>query len=293
MNTYDVVFHITLFTGALWLLIAHVFLDLHFIYDEVFVDLLILFDVIRNARKYTAEDFLQSKSNIASLFTLWLIIIYWIDKSALPVIDVLETFFIFLQALINFCRIVYSTVQTLRCIKRYRNYTVLPQGEQEDETAVEDDDEVVISFESELQHPLVSLIDRAYKNKTSRLFDSDSDGYSLLTIAQRLKGVPKMLLLVETDEHTVGIGISYNFDGGTVQTPSQSFSFHRETDDADWTVVELGKTVATSGIGRFEVHGRSCSMILQEELQSVYFTMRSFQLSADVNRIQIHALDSA
>lgn len=290
MNNYDVVFHVTLFVGAFWLLIAHVGLKLHLIYDEVFVDLLILFDVVRNARKHTAEEFLKSWSNIASLFTLWLIIIYWIVKSALPIVDIFETFLIFLQALINFCRIVYSTVQTWRCIKRYRNYTVLPQ---EDEAAVEDEDEVVISFESDLQHPLASLIDHAYKNKTSRRFDSETDGYSLLTIAQRLKGVPKMLLLVETDEHTIGVGISYNFDGGMVQTPSNAFSFHRETEDADWTVVELGKTVATRGIGRFELHGPSCSMILQEELQSIYFTMRSFQLSADVNRIQIHALDSA
>ena len=103
-NSYDVIFHITLFVSALWLLVAHVFLDLHFIYDEVFVDLLILFDVIRNARKYTAEDFLQSKSNIASLFTLWLIIIYWIVKSALPIVDIFETFLIFLQALHQFRR---------------------------------------------------------------------------------------------------------------------------------------------------------------------------------------------
>jgi hypothetical protein len=101
------------------------------------------------------------------------------------------------------------------------------------------------------------------------------------------------LLGVTTDERTIGVGLSYRFGASFVQTPSRSFSFHRATEDAEWTVLELGKTVATSGRGRFELHGPSCSMILQEELQSVYFTMRSFQLSADVNRIQIHALDSA
>jgi hypothetical protein len=267
-------------------------LKLHFIYDEVFVDLLILFDVIRNARKHTAEDFLQSKSNVASLFTLWLILIYWIAKSALPEIEILETFFIFLQALINFCRIVYSTVQTWRCIKRYRNYTVLPQGE-EDEAAVEDEDEVVISFESDLQHPLATLIDRTMQDKTKRLFDSDSDGFSLVMVGRRLNKVPKMLLVVTTDERTIGFGLSYKFGASFVQTPSQAFSFHRETEDAEWAVLELGKAVATSGRGRFEVHAPKSSLVLQEELQSVYFTMRSFQLSADVNRIQIHALDSA
>ena len=292
MNAYDIAFHITLFCGALWLLVAHVGLGIHLIFDEVAVDLLILFDVIRNARKYTAEDFLQSKSNIASLFTLWLIIIYWIAKSALPVIDVLETFFIFLQALINFCRIVYSTVQTWRCIKRYRNYTVLPQGE-EDEAAVEDDDEVVISFDAELRHPLAALIDRTMNDKTKRLYDSDSDGFSLVMIGQRLKKVPRMLMLVETDKQTIGVGLSYKFGGSFVQTPSEAFSFYRETEEAEWAVQELGKAVATSGRGRFEVHAPKSSLVLQDELQGVYFTFRKLKLDADVTRIQVHALDSA
>ena len=291
MNKYDIIFHITLFISALWLLVAHVCLDLHLIFDEIFVDLLILFDVVRNARKHTPEDFLKSWSNIASLLTLWLIIIYWIARSALPVIDVLETFFIFLQALINFCRIVYSTVQTWRCIKRYRNYTVLPQEAVDDDD--DEDDEVVISFNTELRHPLATLIDRTMKDKTKRLYDSDSDGFSLVMIGQRLKKVPKMLMLVDTNERTIGVGLSYKFGGSFVQTPSEAFSFHRETEDAEWAAQELGKTVATSGLGRFEVHAPKSSLILQEELQSVYFTFRKLKFNADVTRIQIHALDSA
>ena len=289
MNYYEMVFHVTLFFGALWLLLAHVCLNLHLIFDEITVDLLILFDVIRNARKHAPEEFLKSWSNIASLITLWLIIIYWITKSALRAVDIFETLFIFLQALANFCRIVYSTVQACRCIKRYRNYTVLPQGDEEDEV---DDDEVVIVFDS-VRHPLACLIDHTMKDKTRRLFDSDSDGFSLVMVAKRLKKVPRMMLFVDTDEQTIGVGLSYNFGGNAVQTPSDAFSFHRETADAEWAVFEMGKAVATSGIGRFEFHAPKSSFILQEELQLVYFTFGKLKLSADVTRIQIHALDSA
>jgi hypothetical protein len=131
------------------------------------------------------------------------------------------------------------------------------------------------------------------KDKTRRLFDSDSDGFSLVMVSKRLKSTARMMLFVVVNDQTIGVGLSYKFRGNAVQTPSDAFSFHRETADSEWAVFEMENAVATSGIGRFELHGPSVSIVLQEELQSVYFTMRSFQLSGDVTRIQIHALDSA
>mmetsp|Transcript_26127 Transcript_26127/g.62962 ORF Transcript_26127/g.62962 Transcript_26127/m.62962 type:complete len:321 (+) Transcript_26127:89-1051(+) len=92
---------------------------------EVFLDVLILADVTRRARKSAScAKYLENVWNWLDLLTLWIVVVHWIVVIVDPLVQVYSDAWIVLRYSINSARIIYWMIRNYRHL-RHRHYKAL------------------------------------------------------------------------------------------------------------------------------------------------------------------------
>mmetsp|Transcript_28578 Transcript_28578/g.39818 ORF Transcript_28578/g.39818 Transcript_28578/m.39818 type:complete len:264 (-) Transcript_28578:555-1346(-) len=122
---------------------------------EIILDVMIMFDVVRRARKHTCSSYLNNTWNWLDLLTVWIVAVHWIVVIVDPLIQVYSDAWIVLRYSINSARIIYWII---RNVKHYRHeyYKVIP------DTAVGDLEWLPVT-------------DLTEEQATNMLFDDDCD----------------------------------------------------------------------------------------------------------------------
>lgn len=311
---------IAMFLLATWLFTSHFFLRIHLVGDELLMDALILVDLYFEYQKVRdCRLFIQNPLNWPSFLIVWLSILYWITYSALPLMDYLETFFVFAQSTMQIFRVIYSLCKTYMLLKYYRSYHIVPSDEVTlgeprlqvrdsalDFNSSDSDDEVVIDLSllstATLHAPAptkyTSAIQSVLREKPShkRVFSTETMGFSLITIGIKTRLCTMTLWVVYTDHEEFGFAIpNYNFGQQTAQHPSFCYSFYRKHDDGFGSTLflpQLNPSVS-SGTGRFEVHSGPFYILLQDELQSAFYCDQFGQKnkSMEINKIDVYRIE--
>eukprot|EP00470_Lotharella_oceanica_P004924 CAMPEP_0170171052 /NCGR_PEP_ID=MMETSP0040_2-20121228/4114_1 /TAXON_ID=641309 /ORGANISM="Lotharella oceanica, Strain CCMP622" /LENGTH=348 /DNA_ID=CAMNT_0010410847 /DNA_START=75 /DNA_END=1121 /DNA_ORIENTATION=- len=93
---------------------------------EVFLDVLIVCDVVRRARRTTCSTYLQNMWNWLDLLTFWVIAIHWIIVIVNPLVQVYSDAWIVLRYSFNSARVIYWMVRNVFFFK-YEYYKELPR----------------------------------------------------------------------------------------------------------------------------------------------------------------------
>jgi|TARA_B110000914_G_scaffold148522_1_gene130205 hypothetical protein len=312
---------VAMFLLATWLFISHFFLRIHLVGDELLMDALILLDLYFEYKKIRdCRLFIQAPLNWPSFLIVWLSILYWITYSALPLMDYLETFFVFAQSTMQIFRVIYSMCKTYMLLKYYRSYHVVPLdevilGEHKplhsalDFNRSDSDEEVIVDLSllsaTKLQ-PMPKKQDTVHtaviqhilrENPVNkRIFSTETMGFSLVTISIKTRPFTMTLWIIYTDHEQFGFAIpTYQFGQQTAQHPSFCYSFFRNNDDGFGSTLfmpQLNPSVS-SGPGRFEVHAGTFYILLQDELQSAFYSdqLGHANKSMEINQIEIYCME--
>jgi len=93
---------------------------------EVFLDVLIVCDVVRRARKTTCSTYLQNTWNWLDLLTFWVVAIHWIIVIVNPLVQVYSDAWIVLRYSFHSARVIYWMVRNVFFFK-YEYYKELPR----------------------------------------------------------------------------------------------------------------------------------------------------------------------
>jgi len=313
---------VVMFVLSSWLVLAHFYFRLHLVYDEVCMDVLIVFDVAKQARQVGCQIFVSDYRNWPALFAIWLSIMYWAAYTALPLIDYLDTFFLLAQSIMALYRMFYALCRSYFLCNPTKNYAAVSPDEVED-----DDCEIIVDLtrmcpdaETDITHvsediciTLALFAKRCILGaRQNILFDTEENGFSLISIAAKTDCtfIKSTCWIIYTPENIIVIaGRAYNFQGHRVQkletlytgitSREQHSRFHEEKCAHDFNGDISSKLVmhrillpvVSSSVGRFEIHGEGFTFILSDELQNVYFTMGKIKLDSDVYAINIYKMD--
>lgn len=123
---------------TLWLCVSHLYMRIHYVYDEVLLDALILADIAVRCRRRGYATYAKDASGyMLDLMTVWLCILYWILWSYAPAIDAIENVWVMMALLV---RIQYAT--RMACSTRVHHaphiqFQKLPPGVVEDQVVEE------------------------------------------------------------------------------------------------------------------------------------------------------------
>ena len=306
-NTFDFkhfALSICMLLLSTWLIIAHFSLSIHIVFDEILMDLLILLDVYIQIQKQGCKAFLYNIRNWPPLFLLWFCILYWITQSVLPLIDFLDTIFLFTQSLIQVFRIGYSFSRTFLLLKTYRAYAILPTSETcSDELELkhfiphfeeisELDEEIEVEAKQSISDSIRESVAQLLKTNAVPLFDTELHGFSLVTIKSKLpfrSGTGPIVWIIRTADSHIGL-LFQSYVHVPLQTVEKIWQFDI-VDNEVHSVLLLHKTVISLNVGRFELHSLNCSLILQDELQRIYFSKPpSISVDSDVRYIKIYPI---
>jgi len=93
---------------------------------ELILDVMILIDVVRRARKFTScSQYMNNTWNWLDLLTLWIIVIHWIVAIHNPFVQIYSDAWVVLRYSLNSARIIYWMIRNVKHYKK-ENYKVIP-----------------------------------------------------------------------------------------------------------------------------------------------------------------------
>lgn len=131
------------------------------------------------------------------------------------------------------------------------------------------------------------------------LFSTDLHGFSMVTIASKLSGIDNICWCVHCEQNDIVLYMdNYKFKQKMVQHPSFAYTAvipinGGTCDESVISHLALNRVfdpVASSTVGRFEIHGRSIVFVLSDELQSIYFSHPLVKIEGDILSIDIYRI---
>lgn len=203
-----------------WTGICHFLWGVHYVVDEVVLDVLILGDVGLQVYRQGVYRYLDRPWNWINLLTIWLCVLYWVLYSVLPAFDWIENSFVWIRYTASCVRLHYSWT-TMCKMRRFDQY----------EPIAEDPE----TFEREwvpwpLVAPHVDWIETHVHvnfHHALRAFSSPTDGSSLRPLALALRhNHGRMLWILCDDAHVYGLWTTTPWTPGATTSLVPAKVFH-------------------------------------------------------------------